>query len=318
MKKLLIATTALTAMAGASFAEVTVTGNGRMGIVGNEDSANLTSRVRISFDAAKTLDNGLTFGGSIRADNAGAGGVSLTGIDDEGAGLNQVNGNTGGAGSVFVSGDNWQVSVGDIGSAAKKAAGHVSGVGFAGLGSGNSFSYIDSTDPAALLQFSTAGATLYVSAGRDLDEEYAVGLSYALDAITLGAGYETNGTDSQITATAAANLGGLDIKVGYATRDVAAVDAVDAVADDLTTIHIDETVEAVAAVPANTQNQIAVSASYSVDAVTGTVYYRQAGDETDNYGVGISYDLGGGASLAAGFASLNEATQYDLGFNFSF
>ena len=74
MKRILLASSALVMSGGIAAAEVAVTGDGRMGVqsVGGGDIA-FSSRIRIIFTASGETDNGLTFGGSIRADNAGKG-----------------------------------------------------------------------------------------------------------------------------------------------------------------------------------------------------------------------------------------------------
>jgi outer membrane protein OmpU len=40
--------------------------------------------------------------------------------------------------------------------------------------------------------------------------------------------------------------------------------------------------------------------------------------DSDNYGVGASYDLGGGASVSGGVAGGDADTVYDIGLNFTF
>ena len=79
MKRALLASTALVMSAGIAAAEVSVGGDGRMGVKSTDGGdIEFSSRVRISFTGSGETDNGLTFGGSIRADNAG-GGASGTG-----------------------------------------------------------------------------------------------------------------------------------------------------------------------------------------------------------------------------------------------
>ena len=75
MKKVLLATSALTMMAGAASAEIALSGSARMGLVFNDTAAGsdafFSSRVRIVFTASGETDTGLSFGASFRADNAG-------------------------------------------------------------------------------------------------------------------------------------------------------------------------------------------------------------------------------------------------------
>jgi outer membrane protein OmpU len=66
-------------------------------------------------------------------------------------------------------------------------------------------------------------------------------------------------------------------------------------------------------------DQWAVSGDYTFGATTLTAYYNNVfGDDT--WGVGAAYDLGGGASLVAGYAADEEADDdaYDFGISFTF
>ena len=72
MKKVLLASAVLAMTATVAAAEVTVGGDGRMGVTYTEGAVNelaFTSRIRISFTASGETDGGLSFGGSVRADN---------------------------------------------------------------------------------------------------------------------------------------------------------------------------------------------------------------------------------------------------------
>jgi outer membrane protein OmpU len=122
MKKLLIATTALVATAGVAAADVSVGGNGRMGVVYNGEDLNFSSRLRIAFTASGETDGGLSFGGSIRADNAGGGA-------------------NGSAGNVFISGAFGKIAMGDVVGAAEAVIGDLPEVGYTDI-SANDITYI--------------------------------------------------------------------------------------------------------------------------------------------------------------------------------
>lgn len=70
MKKLLLASAATLAMTGIAAAEVTVSGNGRFGVVYEDDGTNdetfFSYRLRFNIDASKETDSGIKFGGRIR------------------------------------------------------------------------------------------------------------------------------------------------------------------------------------------------------------------------------------------------------------
>ena len=332
MKKFLLATTVLVATAGVAAAEVTLSGDARMGVIDNfqnsaTDDIGFTSRARVTFTLSGESDSGLAFGGSFRADNAG--GILVQDSNDDGTidptDPNEVNNggaSLGRSGSVFISGTFGKLSMGDVDDAALSAVGQVSGVGLTGLGDLNEISYMGTegtffNDPTALYEYSTNGFTFYVSLTNpntytadlndngivdegDLygaDETISVGAKYAMDAYTFGLGYENadfEGTGGQenIALGASGTWGGFTLK------------AVGSWADG----NVDG-------------SQYAFSVDYAMDAwgftafyndesgltndvtepVTGVVTEEQWGSDP-TYGVGVSYDLGGGASVVGGYA----------------
>ena len=351
MKNLLLASTALVAFAGTAAAEVAISGSGRMGIVYDDAArdgsaeARFSSRVRVAFTLTQETDSGVTFGGSIRADNASAG-------------------NAGNGGSVFLSGAFGKLSMGDVDGAAESAVGNLSGVGYTGIGDLNEALYLqqgnsdlDGNDrltafatPAALYEYTTGPASFYVSlanpAGLEvgdsdffdiqadpidpdlvttdvfdvtIDQAFGLGAKYSVDNYTIGIGYESMsfGATALDTATlveteistdidhiivgGSATFGGFTLKAQYgeASGDYL----------DLT--------------------QYGVSGDYTFDAYTVTAFWRHVeledvnGDsaEREPFGLGVSYDLGGGASVAAGVVDPDiDGTDYnaDIGVNFSF
>jgi hypothetical protein len=120
MKKVLLATTILAASAGFAAADVTVTGTARMGVIYDgaktDNELSFTNRVRIIFTASGETDGGLSFGASVRADNA-----------------DEANDN-GSTGTVFISGAFGTVTMGDVDNAFAALFGDLSGVGLTGLG----------------------------------------------------------------------------------------------------------------------------------------------------------------------------------------
>ena len=298
MKKILLATTVLAATTGFAAAEVTLSGDARMGIISgfddaltplvNESDLAFTSRARVKFTLSGSTDGGLEFGASFRADNAGAA-------------------SSGDAGSVFISGAFGKLSMGDVDGAANAAVGHVSGVGLTGLGDLNESTYIGNgsgvTDPSALYEYSTGDLTIYASAtnpgpdaAKTLDA-YSIAAKYALGDYTVALGYETvnNVTnDDHIIAGVSATFGAATVKAKYGQANIAGVKG----------------------------NQYAISVDYKMDALTVTAFYNNKVDVGANeaYGLGASYDLGGGASVVGGYVK-NQTTgfdSYDLGVSMSF
>ena len=362
MKNLLLATTALVAFAGAASAEVAISGSGRMGMVYDKSISNddivlvdnelvrtsdagfrFDSRVRVAFTLTQETDSGITFGGSIRADNAADGGK-------------------GKAGSVFMTGAFGKISMGDTSGAAEAAVGNLSGVGYTGLGDFNEAIYLQQSNssldgndelsafatPAALYEYSTGAASFYVSLANPggigignetygdvavtdvvIDSAYGIGAKYAVDNYSVGFGYES-----------------LDISgIGYdaATCDAKYVCTGDAAEYSNT---IDSwmlggsatfggfTLKAQYGQGSGDRGldltQYGISGDYTFDAVTVTAFWRsvelQAADneasvESQPFGMGVTYDLGGGASVAAGVVDpdrFNEDYRADIGVNFNF
>ena len=297
MKKVLLATTILALSAPLALAEVTVGGTGRMGVTYTEGAVNelaFTSRIRIIFTASGETDGGLSFGGTIRADNSGGG-------------------NAGTDGNVFISGAFGKLTMGDVDGAAELAVGDVDGVGLTGLGDLNEATYLSNTaaiDRSAMrYEYSTGAFTFAFSAdnpGTDAagvkEDTYAIGVRYAADGYAVGLGYETEtlgGVDvDHIILGGSATFSNITVKAVYGRASVGAVDL----------------------------DQYQLSATYSMDALGLTAYY--ANNEITNVeatGIGASYDLGGGASVVGGIVNAKPAigggastTLADVGVSFSF
>ncbi len=324
MRRVLLATTALGLGAGMAFAQdammdmgpsITLSGDGRMGIISDsDDDLRFSSRVRVTFTAAATLDSGLSAGGSIRADNA-SGGASGT------------------AGNVYLAGPFGRLSMGDVDPGAKAAIGHVSGVGYVNQGDPNEITYLrggGAEEPALQYALPMMGPVrMYASLGMapvtDGDGN-AVGDRREISADTLsvgakadlsiadmgsawiGGGFEAvteDDADGHLVLGAGASLSGFTGKVvaGMQGRD-AGEDGED-----------------------RDREQFAVSAGYSAGQLGVTVFYADDtefdGDEAA--GAGFSWSLGGGAHLKAGFTNWPAQEQgkedqqtADLGVTFSF
>ena len=291
MKKVLFATTALIATAGVAAADVSVSGNGYMGIV-NKDSATATdaetqfvSRLRIAFSASGETDTGLSFGGGIRADNAtaGAGGT---------------------AGSVFISGGFGKLTMGDIDSAHEAATGDLHGVGYSSLGFTNEMGYIGGAhDEGVMYSYSIDGLSVYASAGQpqaaSANNESAFGASYTMNGFTIAAGRGEAGNVEQTSVAVRGTVAGFS----------------------LAAIMLDNNINS-----AN-EGEVGISASYAVnDALTISAFNREVdvrtGTDLSYTGIGAAYNLGGGASLKAGFVDGGvdgkKLDSYDIGMTFSF
>lgn len=280
MKKILLATTLLAGTAGFAAAEVTLSGDGRMGVTftegqdktaASESNLAFSSRARVKFTLSGTTDGGLEFGGSFRShDSVGAA--------------------AGTAGSVFVSGAFGKLTMGDIDSAAQNAVGQLAEVGYTGLGTGNEIGYLTSgDDEGALYEYSNAGFTGFLSVGQpsNLTDTYALGAKYSTDTFSVGVGYEDDSFDTQTSISASGTFSGVTVMGLYSAKDVAGTEA------------------------------YGLSASYTMDALTVDAYYVD-NFGAENKGIGATYSLGGGAAVEGGIADLDGNARADLGVTFSF
>ncbi len=355
MKKLLLATSILAGTAGLAAAEITLSGDARMGFLddfvyapGADDDLGFTSRARVAFNFSGETDGGLSFGASFRADNSS----------------NAANGK---AGSVFLSGAFGKISMGDVDGAAVAAVGHVDGVGLTGLSDLNESAFIgnggladdDLTDldslatnfaltgdPSVLYEYTTGNIGLFVGVTNPGFESsfpfdgvtaettdgvaWSIGANYSTDAYKFGIGYEDLDVDSTTTL---GNLSadhlylGADATFGAFTAKVrwgqASIDATG------------PTGLAIATAPTDF-DQWSLSGTYAMDAISVTGFYADkqfdnaAGANVlsrESMGLGASYDLGGGASVVGGIvdselqdgagASVSD-TAFDFGVSFSF
>ncbi|MEY3306226.1 MAG: hypothetical protein RLZZ413_264 [Pseudomonadota bacterium] len=354
MKNLLLASTALVAFAGAAAAEVAISGSGRMGMVYDKSISNddivivnneafrtsdagfrFDSRVRVAFTLTQETDSGVTFGGSVRADNASSA-------------------NSGKAGVVFMSGAFGKISMGDVSGAAEAAVGNLSGVGYTGLGDFNEAIYLQQSNedldgndelsafalPAALYEYSTGAASFYVSLGNPggigiadttlgdievtdtvIDSAYGLGAKYSVDNYSVGFGYESIDISGIATDTVTNNsveysntvdswmLGGSATFGGFTLKAQYGQGSGDGELD---------------------LTQYGISGDYTFDAFTVTAFWRSVELQTSTddtqvksqpFGMGVTYDLGGGASVAAGVVDpdrFGEDYRADIGVNFNF
>lgn len=325
MKKILLATTMIVGGASIAAAEVTLSGDARMGIVRPADDAatafdensqtEFTSRARVQFTLSNETDGGLSFGGSFRANNAG----------------DAANGQ---AGSVFISGAFGKLEMGDVDGAAEGAVGDLHGVGLTGVGDFNEALYLsnntswignvdnESIRPTARYTYSAGAFTGMVSMSNPNNQGdiYSLGAQYKTDAFTVGLGYEqVDGNAAlgfvdakHLIASASATFSGVTVKAQYGRAS---------------------TNDGVVAFNGGDEaKQYGVSAAYTMDALTVSGYYRAVDANIANVttvdisaiGLGGAYDLGGGATVQGGVARATDdlantsETLFDLGVAFTF
>jgi len=311
MKALLASTAILAATVGIASAEVAISGSARMGIIDNfgDVGPQFSSRVRINFSASGETDAGFSFGASVRADQSGQG--------------NTANNDS----TVFMSGGFGRLTMGDVDGAANAATGQTDGVGYTGLSDLNEITYLanggsdfgfpgitldDPQDTSILYEYTAGSISLYLSATQvDVAsgaEAKSVAAKYSTGAYAVSLGYENlDAEDSfeweQFVLGGSATFGGVTLKAIYA-------DGKNNQGDEW--------------------KQHSVSATYAMDALSVTAFVADDEDlvptdlETSAnvraYGIGASYDLGGGAKVSGGYVKnrTTDTNAVDVGLSFSF
>ncbi len=207
MKKILFATTALVATAGAAQADVALSGFAEIGILGGDRYATeqFHTDIDVTFTMTGEADNGLTFGAKVDLDENGAFGNTTQGgetyfIAFGGARIDM--GDTDGA---------FDAALTDIGIGGSIADDHTTHAGY------NGNAGMDGTydGQIATMSYAFSGFTGYLSAEIDdtgtFDPVWGIGASYSADlaglTIGVGLGYQEGdegNSDATVLATAAA------------------------------------------------------------------------------------------------------------------
>jgi outer membrane protein OmpU len=306
MKKVLFATTALVAFAGAASAQstsVALSGSAEMGIVGGTGvDTQFFQSVDVRFSLRGTSDNGLSFGATVDLEDAAeqANNVDVTGFADY---------------TVFISGDWGTLTMGDTDGAmdwALTEAGNMANPGSIAddetSHAGYQGSYLDGTaggaagDGQILRYDNTFGAvgvavSVEQSGNGANDTGFAVGLRYALDlggtTVNLGAGHQEGAGNGDISATgisAVAGFGPVTAGIVYTSFDNA-----DASRGD---------------------HHVGVGLGYEAGPIALHVNYGEwDGTRGDGFGIAAAYDLGGGAGVHVAYG---DQETWSLGVAMSF
>ena len=350
MKKVLFATSALVLSAGFASAEVAVSGDGRMGVIYDGNDAQFSSRARVKFTLTGESDSGLSFGGAFRVDQ-----------ENYAAEPESRSAAHGTAGSVYVSGTFGKLSMGDVVSATEAAIGDLTEIGYTDgefAANPEEIDYLtgdgenEEQGPTALYEYTFNGVNLFASMTDgsrrdcsasnvivgslecydfDTDDESEVAFSlaagYEFGAYSVGLGYSENrdGTEIVIGGTAAINE--FKIKAFYADyddRNLAQLgDFEYNFDDDEATFEVNYDKSYGLSVEYAMANGIGLEALWirrDVEILEG--FADEADDSYDAYGVGASYDLGAGATLAGAVMKndlfAENETRADVGIKFSF
>jgi len=370
MKKTLFATTALATLAigGAASAQgIALFGDARMGLGyninndgglvleerddGTQDTADDlrgVSRVRFGVNMTGTTESGITFGATIRADNA---------IGGQGGTVGQS------AGNVFVSGDWGTLTMGDTNGADEQWVGDVNEVGltcltcqnetlFVSNGGGfgddpNNFASNPTARPTIRYDFDIMGFGLSLSSNRDLTD-IGVGGGYAADfgggSWSVGFGYydfdEFSDFNPEIVQVQVVDDNGDPVLDANGDPVLAEVpgDEVETVIGagqqysaglgaDFETFSGKAVYTKIEADDSDAEaDELLFGLGAGFDAWSFDAYYATilsasdgAGDDSDadglqSYGFGVTYDLGGGARIEGGIASVWSLSEGDDGY----
>ncbi len=348
MKKVLFATTALVMTAGVAAAEVAVTGEGRVGLRYESDTAytgesswNVVNRIRVRFTMTGESQSGISFGAKLRSDQH----------------ANAGDNNSATAGEVWVSGAYGKLTVGDIDSAMERAVGDLPEVGLTGLDFWNEFAYMGSeevngpvmvdgdevagpgADAGMLYEYSIGNANLYASwvdgyyGNSDIERDtqtWSVGVGYDLGNYTFGLGYtKADYTINPFTVnddSFTALVGPLGFNSDSETWGLSGGTSINGItfkAAYLKTTADDDTLD---------YAQYGLGAEYDMsNGVSLSGFYRKndfknVDIDGDAFGIGASYDLGGGAVIKGGIVDSSidvgdvslDNTMADFGLEFRF
>jgi outer membrane protein OmpU len=292
MKKVLFATTALVAFAGAAAADVSVSGSAEMGIAGG-DGAETTffQSVDIRFSMTGETDNGLSFGATVDADDLVDMGLQGNDPVDQGGQFADY--------SVFISGNFGTLTMGDTDGAYDWALTEVNAGSPGSIaddetshGGYNGNAGYDGDHQGQVLRYNYSVGSLGFAVSAEIDETgaddaiFGLGFRYGIDfaggTVNLGLGYQSGdhaNVDDIIGVSASVSMDmGLTATINYSEGD-------------LTLGGVNET-------------HTAIGVSYEFDAITlhaNWGRYDANGAEDDGYGFAAGYDLGGGASILLGY-----------------
>jgi outer membrane protein OmpU len=299
MKKVLLATTILTMSAGFAAAEVNFSGSAVMGVGDNGvDDVRSIMETYLTATASGETDTGLSFGMESTFATYSTDDEEFT---DDGT-------------SVFISGAFGKLSMGDVAEADEVATlsdiGGLAGLGvdniaeqYTGDSSGRESHDVNYTYSGGALTF---GLSAHLGAAGEGDG-YALGLKYSFGDAYVGIGYNDDGVSAaagDVTSLyAGGTFGAVGVKAMWSEWNP---DLAGAPKENAYGLHMDYTMDA-----------LTLSAQYSKSDALAI-----DGGDSEAYGIGAAYDLGGGASVVGGVANVTNAdiddTVWEAGLSFSF
>ena len=337
MKKILLTTSALTLLAGAAAADVSVGGYARIGISNSSalvDSTDTTKgkvgtqtylRNQITFTGSATTDGGLTLGTWTRyrqsassSKFSGMGSFAAPRLSISNGSMTLTAGNAGGA----INANSGMWGCGAVMWGCADVVGSWDWASTASTGTG---------DNVVRLDMALGGASVSLSGGNDNDTEASVSMS--LGGGSLGVGYDAGHATAPVAARDAVlevaavdeviTSGVITTAAAAATDEVAAIDAVGAdIARSTISINYSGTMGGmgVGVRMSQSNSQTGYMANVSAPMGAGSVYVfaGKTLGQSNNYGLTYNQSLGGGASLKAGMTSAGGDTTVGAGVAFGF
>ncbi|MFP1643681.1 porin [Pontitalea aquivivens] len=287
MKKILLASTALVAFAGAAAAEVKIEGTGIISVIGGDglganDAPRFLSSADVQFYMSGETDGGLAFGAKIDLDEAG-----LTANANE---------------TVWVSGAFGKFTIGDTDSALDWAIAETTqGANLIDeytIHAGAFANFLDEKVDNTIARYEYAMGDFAFAASLEIDDADVADPSWALGAkynmgisggsVTLAAGYQDT-TVAQVETSVATV--GASVKLDNGLSASASYSQI----DNYSGVGLDA-------------DQWGIGAQYVTGALTlGASYGEIDSDlntaDVESYALAASYDLGGGARVFAGMIS---------------
>ena len=311
MKKTLLATTLLVATAGLAAAEVTLSGSGRFGLVYDGDETSVHTRIRVNIDAMTETDGGVTFGGRIRIQHRNnelyvVGGV----INPPAAGI--YSGATLSAAMLYMEANGFRVEVGNA-NGAYDSAGLMwnSEIGF------TASSYGDPNN--SYMGYFHSGP--YNLAGDASPDAMGLFASYSAGDFTARVSYheywqgDIVTDDGEMSASLDWSSNGFSVSAAIVNSDwygdTTYIGAAYAIGDS-TNVGLN-------LFTGDYNDLITLYANHTLSNGVTIAGYVADQDNTDTaFGIGGSYDLGGGASIAGAYHDRGDENYADFGVNFSF
>jgi outer membrane protein OmpU len=290
MKKVLLATTALALTAGVASADVSLSGNARMGIQYNDGDNSIEKRMTVTINGSTETTSGMTVGAAMNL-RANEGAAAVT----SGARVYmQTNGVEIGVGNIYGALE-WMNGV-------YGASAGLTGLGWGGLAINTDAKGYWGWDAYSSSGNGAEGVEVMYSAGAmsahlsysDTDlgsasSRTAAVVSYAMGDWTVAAGTQssTTSTEDKMVVTVTGKVG--DIGLGFAAADN------------------------------DGERKIALNGSTTFGATTVSAYITNEESASSNpMGMGVAYDLGG-AKIVGGVARTSTGTnRADMGVSFSF